>query len=48
MSFIVLGIVVFVVLILLTNTKRWKRLVSGARRAKNELDREVKSKDQTS
>jgi hypothetical protein len=44
-SLVVIGIVVFVVLIVLTNTKRWKRLAGGARRAKNELETEVKSPD---
>jgi hypothetical protein len=38
MSLIVIGIVVFVLLILLTNTRRWKRLASGVRRAKSELE----------
>jgi hypothetical protein len=41
MSLVVIGIVVFVLLIVLTNTKRWKRLASGAKRAKDELETEV-------
>jgi hypothetical protein len=44
-SLVVIGIVVFVVLIVLTNTKRWKRLAGGARRAKDELETEVKTPD---
>jgi hypothetical protein len=44
-SLVVIGIVVFVLLIVLTNTKRWKRLASGAKRAKNELETEVKASD---
>jgi hypothetical protein len=40
-SLVVIGIVVFVLLIVLTNTKRWKRLASGARRAKDELETEA-------
>ena len=42
MSLIVLGIVVFVLLILLTSTKRWKGLARGAKRAKSELEEEIK------
>jgi hypothetical protein len=44
-SLVVIGIVVFVVLIVLTNTKRWKRLAGGARRAKDELEAEATSSD---
>jgi hypothetical protein len=44
-SLVAIGIVVFIVLIVLTNTKRWKRLAGGARRAKNELETEVKASD---
>lgn len=46
MTLIALGIALFVLLIVLTNTKRWKRLASGARRAKDELETEVKSSDE--
>jgi hypothetical protein len=44
-SLVVIGIVVFVLLIVLTNTKRWKRLAGGAKRAKAELETEVKTSD---
>jgi hypothetical protein len=44
-TLLVIGIVLFVLLIVLTNTKRWKRLAGGARRAKNELESEIKSKE---
>jgi Sec-independent protein translocase protein TatA len=44
MSIIALGVVLFVLLILLTNTKRWKGLVRGARRARSELESEARSK----
>jgi hypothetical protein len=44
-TLIAIGIVLFVLLIVLTNTKRWKGLARGARRAKNELESEVKSKE---
>jgi hypothetical protein len=44
-TLVAVGIVLFVLLILLTNTKRWKRLASGARRAKSELESEVKTPD---
>jgi hypothetical protein len=42
MTILAIGIAVFVLLVLLTNTKRWKRLARGAQRAKNELESEVK------
>jgi hypothetical protein len=42
MTLVVVAVVLFVLLILLTNTKRWKSLARGARRAKNELETEVK------
>lgn len=45
MSLVVIGIVVFVLLVVLTNTKRWKRLAGGAKRAKDELETEVKASD---
>jgi hypothetical protein len=44
-TLIAIGIVLFILLIFLTNTRRWKRLASGARRAKSELESEVKTSD---
>jgi hypothetical protein len=46
MSIIIAFIVVVAVLILLTNTKRWKGLAGGARRAKQGLEEEIKSPDE--
>jgi len=46
MSLVVIGVVLFVLLIVLTNTKRWKRLAGGVRRAKDELETEATSGDQ--
>jgi hypothetical protein len=45
-TFVALGIVLFVLLIILTNTKRWKGLARGARRAKSELESEIKSPEE--
>jgi hypothetical protein len=42
MSIVVAFVVVTVVLVLLTNTKRWKGLVRGARSAKHGLEDEIK------
>jgi hypothetical protein len=42
MTLVVIAVAVFVVLVLLTNTKRWKGLARGARRAKTELESEIK------
>jgi hypothetical protein len=45
MSILIAFIAVAVVLILLTNTKRWRGLASGARRAKRDLEEEIKTPD---
>jgi hypothetical protein len=46
LSIIIAFVLVVLVLILLTNTKRWRRLASGARRAKRDLEQEIKTPDQ--
>lgn len=46
MTILAIGLVVAVLLILLTNTKRWRRLARGARSAKDELETEVKQGDE--
>jgi hypothetical protein len=46
LSIIIAFVLVALVLILLTNTKRWRGLASGARRAKRDLEQEIKSPDQ--
>jgi hypothetical protein len=43
MSIIIAFVVVVLVLILLTNTKRWRGLARGARRAKRDLEQEIKA-----
>jgi hypothetical protein len=45
MTILVAFIAVALVLILLTNTKRWRGLASGARRAKRDLEKEIKTPD---
>jgi hypothetical protein len=45
-SILIAFLVVVAVLILLTNTKRWKGLASGARRAKRGLEEEIKTPEQ--
>ena len=45
MSILVAFIVVAALLILLTNTKRWRGLAKGARRAKDDLEQEIKAPD---
>jgi hypothetical protein len=45
MSIVIAFVVVVLVLILLTNTKRWRRLASGARRAKHDLEEEINTPD---
>ena len=45
MGILVAFIVVTVLLILFTNTKRWKGLARGARNAKRELEKEIQSPD---
>jgi hypothetical protein len=42
MSIIIAFVVVTIVLVLLTNTKRWKGLIRGARGAKHSLEDEIK------
>lgn len=46
MTIVVIGVVLFVLLVVLTNTKRWKGLARGARRAKNELESEVRGPEE--
>jgi hypothetical protein len=46
LSIIIAFVLVALVLILLTNTKRWRRLAGGARRAKRDLEQEIKTPDQ--
>jgi hypothetical protein len=43
MSIIIAFVLVALVLILLTNTKRWRGLARGARRAKHDLEEEIKT-----
>jgi hypothetical protein len=45
MTLVAIAVVVFVLLIVLTNTKRWKGLARGARKAKDELETEVNKED---
>jgi hypothetical protein len=45
MSILIAFVAVALVLILLTNTKRWKGLARGARSAKHGLEQEIKSDD---
>jgi hypothetical protein len=45
MSIIIVFVAVVLVLILLTNTKRWRGLASGARRAKRDLEEEIHTPD---
>jgi hypothetical protein len=45
MSILIAFVVVALVLILLTNTKRWKGLARGARSAKRGLEQEIKNDD---
>jgi predicted Holliday junction resolvase-like endonuclease len=40
---LVIAIVVLVVLILLTNTKRWRALSRGARKSRRDLEQELKA-----
>ena len=46
MSIFLAFVVVVVVLIVLTNTKRWKGPARGARSAKQGLEKEIKSPDE--
>ena len=43
MQLVLLGLVVLVVLIFLTNTKRWKAIGQGVRKSKRDLEEEVRS-----
>jgi hypothetical protein len=45
MSIIIAFVVVTVLLILLTNTSRWKGIARGARGAKKELEEEIHADD---
>lgn len=43
MGLIFLGLVVLVLLIFLTNTKRWKAIGQGVRKSKRDLTEEIRS-----
>ena len=43
MPLIVIGLVVLVLLIFLTNTKRWKAIGQGVRKSKHDLQDEIRS-----
>ena len=43
MGLIVLGLVVLVLLIFLTNTKRWKAIGQGVKKSKRDLTEEIRS-----
>jgi hypothetical protein len=46
MQLVFIGLVVLVLLIFLTNTKRWKAIGQGVRKSKHDLQDEIRSPEE--